>query len=625
MERRLQPAATFSCNPPLCQCSMNSKRSWILLTLAVVLFAFIFLVERHINRHPAGPPRVFPGLKAREINSIQVQPKGQRAIRAIRTNDTWELTDPLRYPAYGDAVEALLSALENLTSTPYFSGQDLKSIPDADAQFGFNTPQFSVMIDQKRYLVLIGRRTPPGDRVYLQVVGLEGVFVVDAGLLGLVPQSPDQWRDTALADWAHLEFDRLTVSNAGKLLELQLNPTNNIWRMLSPNDVRADSAKVRNRLLQLEGMRAQQFISDEPDADLESFGLQTPELSLAFLRDTNTVLRFDFGKSPTNNPALVYARKAGEDTVVTVPKIHFEPWSASQTHVFRDFFDPHLMPLARLPDRIEVTALENFTLERSVNGAWRVMPAGFAADAALMAQFFGNLTNLQVTASQIEKDIVPAADLPSYGLAQPFRQYILMAKETGAENGTNSILRQLDFGTNQNKLFARVQGESFVYSMDPAILDLLPTASWQMRDRRIWNFKPADVAAITIEQDTRTRQLLRKGERNWTLAPGSQGMIDETLSAEIERTVLALGDLTAAFWVQRGDANLDLYGFKETAHRISIELISGEKFALEFGKEAPSRFPYAATRLDGETWVFEFPWTTYQFIQFFLTIPPGIP
>jgi hypothetical protein len=219
---------------------------------------------------------------------------------------------------------------------------------------------------------------------------------------------------------------------------------------------------------------------------------------------------------------------------------------------------------------------------------------------------------------------VPAASLPDYGLApQPFRQYVLKAAVPGAS--TNLVLAQLDFGTNQNTLYARVPGESFVYSMDRSVLDMLPTASWQMRDRRVWNFTATDVARVTVQKGNRTRELLRKAERNWTLGAGSQGIMDEVTSAQIEETIHRLGDLTANFWVQRGESNLDAYGFKDIAFKVTIELTSGEKRMIEFGKEAPSKFPFAAVMLDGETWVMEFPWATFQFVEMYLTPPGNLP
>lgn len=599
---------------------MNPKNTWLWLALAAGLFAFIFFFERHLKKPENDPPKVFPGLRAQEINNIQVQPKGQRAIHVLRTNGVWQLTEPLEYPAHTRRIEALLVALQHLTATPYLSAQDLKTIPDFETQFGFDTPQFSLLLNGKRYLVLIGRKTPPGDQVYLQVVGVEGVFVVDAELLKLIPQSPTDWRETALVDWAQLKFDRLVVTNVGKLLELQNNPTNDAWRMTLPMDTRADSGKVRAALKNLQSLDVQQFISDEPKADLDAFGLLPPELSVIFFQGTNSVLRLDFGKTPTNNTTLVYAHRPDQNAVVTVPKAAYESLTFSHSHDFRDFLDPHLVVFSGNVDQFEVRAQDNFTVEHRADNSWRVMPQDFPADTNLLTQVLTSLTNLQVTAAQIEKEIVPAAALPQYGLApQPFRQYLL--KNTRANPATNLVLAELDFGTNQNKLYARTPGESFVYSMDPAVLDLLPSASWQMRDRRVWYFTEADVASVTIQEGARVRQLLRKGEKNWTVAPGSAGAVDEITSVALDETIHRLGDLTATFWAQRGETNLEAFGFKEAAYRVSVELKNGEQHTVEFGRDAPSKFPYAAVKLAGETWVMEFPWTTFQLVQMYLAIP----
>ena len=133
------------------------------------------------------------------------------------------------------------------------------------------------------------------------------------------------------------------------------------------------------------------------------------------------------------------------------------------------------------------------------------------------------------------------------------------------------------------------------------------------------------MASVTIQQGKKTRELLRKGEKSWTLGTNSQGILDEIVSAQIDETVHRLGDLSANFWVQQGDQNLDAFGFKEEDFRVTVELKNGEKHSVQFGKDAPSKFPYAAVVLDGSTWVMEFPWTTYQFVDMYLRIPANVP
>src|SRR5262249_11449962 len=155
--------------------------------------------------------------------------------------------------------------------------------------------------------------TAPGDQVFVQVVGTEGVYVVDSGLVRRIPRSDRDWRETAMADWDHLQFDRVAVTNNGRPpLELQI--TNRLWRVRRPMDARGDNARIETALRGLHDLRVFEFVSDDANPDLESFGLQTPDLSLAFLDNTNNVLVLQFGKSPTNQPNLVYARRAGQNT-----------------------------------------------------------------------------------------------------------------------------------------------------------------------------------------------------------------------------------------------------------------------------------------------------------------------
>ncbi len=48
-------------------------------------------------------------------------------------------------------------------------------------------------------------------------------------------------------------------------------------------------------------------------------------------------------------------------------------------------------------------------------------------------------------------------------------------------------------------------------------------SSWQLRDRRIWNFDSSNVVSVTIHQEGATRKYLRDPEGEWTFAPGYQG------------------------------------------------------------------------------------------------------
>ena len=79
--------------------------------------------------------------------------------------------------------------------------------------------------------------------------------------------------------------------------------------------------------------------------------------------------------------------------------------------------------------------------------------------------------------------------------------------------------------------------------------------------------------------------------------------------------------MTAAFWTAQGIFDRAAYGFTNPVHRLTIELKGGAKQQVEFGGTAPSHFPYALVTLDGQPWLMEFPWATYQDILTYLSIP----
>jgi hypothetical protein len=419
-------------------------------------------------------------------------------------------------------------------------------------------------------------------------------------MLKFIPRKADDWRNRTLLDAKLLPFDRIVVANAAKAFELEQNRDGGLWRVVTPDfPARADNATVDELLKSLQPLQIAQFISDDPKADLESFGLQPPGLTLSFAQVSNTLATLQFGKTATNSPSQTYARRVGNNAIVTVSKDLAEVWRASTPNSFRD---THLVTLtdAHPPCFIEIRADDQFTLARLTNDTWRVQPQDFPADAGLVKDLLASFTSMKV--SQFVKDVVPAVDLPAYGLATPARDYAIKS-ESGSDL-TNKLLVELQFGTNQEqKVFARRTDESSVYEIFPGDFQKLGSVSFQFRERRIWDINETNVDKVTIRDGGKERKMLRKAQYEWTLAPGSQGII-EPLSTE--ETVRGLCHLSATAWVGRGQNNRAAFGFTNN-HSITIELKNGEKLAMEFGRESPSSFPYGGVILDGEFWVFEYP------------------
>ena len=600
---------------------MNSKSTWIWIGLAVVLAVVIFVLEKLDTKPVVQPIPLLSDFKADSVNSVQVTLADQSGMRAERSNGVWQITSPIVYPAQLASIEGLLEVLEHLTPATIIPPSEVRRRPNADEEFGFNNPQATLTLLSGKGLRLlkIGAPTAPGDQVYVQVVGVEGVYVMAADLLRALPRKLDDWRDTGLINLSGLFFDHLTVSNTTAVLELQRDPTQALWQLTRPVPARASNLRLFDSLLKLHASRVTRFVTDDPKADPDAFGLQTPALELTLAKNTNLLVQLQFGKSPTNDSTQVFARRVGLSTIVTVPRSLLEPWQGT----FNQFREPHLVALPTNVTQIEIRSAEPFTLQRNPGNGWRVVGQESPVDAGLVDGFIAALNRLEIVQF---KDSITEPDLPAYGLTAPIRQIIISAPGPGTNGVTNVVLAALSFGsTNAGNIYVRRADENPVYAVAWTDFQYLPAAAWQLHPRPLWNFDASDVTRIVVQQGDHRRELLHAGTNNWVLATGSSGILDGARKAAIEETAHQFGALAATAWVGRGDENRARLGFGTNSMALTFELKTGAKHQVEFGGLSPENYPYAAVKLDGQTWFFEASLALYQLALYSLALPANAP
>jgi len=163
--------------------TMNSKSTLWLMFLALGLFAYILFFERHTldtEQRAERAMKLFSDFDPTKIDSAEIL-RSNNVIRAERMNDQWRLVQPVVYPAQGTAVENWLSLFGSLNRRDYISARELLDQPGGLQDFGLDSPQATVVIQQgpRRIQLRLGAKTPVGEKLYLQQVGSDGVFVTD--------------------------------------------------------------------------------------------------------------------------------------------------------------------------------------------------------------------------------------------------------------------------------------------------------------------------------------------------------------------------------------------------------------------------------------------------------------
>jgi hypothetical protein len=587
---------------------MSWKPTFLLLLVAGALFAFIYLYERHEAGTPltTEPPARLLAINPAQVTNIQVRMTNELVLRAERSNELWHLVAPISYPAQIYAIEGLLQQLAELRPPTSISPDELKANGKTIADFGLDVPQATLTLfhNRGRSEICFGAKTATGDQVYVQLLDRPNIFVIGAELLKRVPRQANDWRDVALIN-AGVGWNRLEIRLPGRTVAL--NWDTNKFSLTKPFAARADLPRVDALLRKVLGCQIQQFVSDEPRIDLEPLGLKTPEAELAFGLGTNDVAVVQFGKSPTNDSSLVYARCLSHTNVVLVSKAALEALQVPAN----DLRDRHLLNFSTNEiDTLEVIGQENFAVRRQSNGEWVVIePQATMVDGEMMRALLLSLQQLEGT---VEKDLV--TDFASFGLAPPARHYLLKATVTNNTGAiTNRIAAKIELsGPQTGKIFVRRGDEGLtVYSISPKEAEGLPVAAWQLRDRRVWTFTTNQVMKITVTQKGASQSLLRSGAGKWSLGENSQGIIN---SFAVEELVYRLGDLQAEAWIARGETNRAQYGFTGETPRLTIELRVGEKpymLNLDLGGATSAQFPLALTTLDGQAYIFKFPLKLY--------------
>lgn len=595
---------------------MNSKSTFVWITIAAVLAGAIFGVQKFGRKPAPGLVALIPGFRADKVTSVAFTPAGQLEIRAERTNALWRLVKPVSYPAQAASVEALLNALEKLAPAHTISGVEVRQRKNSDAEFGFDArTTLALMIGEESRQLRIGSLTAPGDQVYVQVVGSDGVFVVDAQLLKLLPAKMDDWRDTGLVDLRGMIFDHIVVSNATAVIELQRDATNLLWRLTRPMQARADNFRLADSIQKLHGTRVKHFVTDDAKGGGDNFGFINPELELSLVRGTNALATLQFGKSPTNDPALIYARREGFDAIVTVERQSLELWFSA----VNQFRDPHLVTLLTAPSEIEVRDAEPFTLQRISTNGWRLVDSDMPVDKEFVRELMLTISTGRITQF---KDSITEADLPKYGLVKPKRQIVLRSAASD-KTSTNTVIADLAFGEiKEGNVFVRRADENPVYAIGVEDYARLAVSAWQLRQRAVWRFDVNDVVRAVVQQGDFKTDLRRMGTNSWVFAPGSQGQLN---SAAVEETIHRLGLLDAGAWVGRSEEDAAQFGFGTTNLNVMVELKDGTKHEVEFGGKSAYNYPYAKVKIGGQSWFFEFPIVVHEYIKFYLPLPATKP
>ena len=214
------------------------------------------------------------------VDGLIIETDGQ-AIECRHDGRRWRLVRPIAARADPLAIARLLGALQELPRGDVLLPP--KRAGNPYAPYGLDAPRAAIALlsGAATNRILIGRRTPLGDGVYVRQSEQAGLVRLDPALLGLLPAGPEALRDRALLAGTPADIDRLDIRGPGGYLQLARAEYNG-WRLYQPFAARADSASVAALVEKLLACSVVQFVQDGV-SDLAPYGLDSQSAVSAVL------------------------------------------------------------------------------------------------------------------------------------------------------------------------------------------------------------------------------------------------------------------------------------------------------------------------------------------------------
>lgn len=509
---------------------MRTKVTLVLLLLNVVLFYYISHFE--IGLTEKLPGKNVYGSEVASIDSFSRKDRTGVPLMMEKRGSTWWLTKPYEWPANPNAVSDILSELQHLNHETSWTVAEAEKNGRTLATYGLADPALTFTFGSggKNYETKIGDINNSGNLLYLLPPDGQRIHVVGSSLLDKLGLSLDRLRSPSIFSIQMFEVRSLSIQTNSKV---RLRRDGDRWALEAPIQTRANKNAVGTTINELNSLQALKFLEARDAADQALTGLSTPTLRVTLegnardgnsrsetlllgrpVADTDLTPRTDSDTSA--RPTVYYAKFVDKPAVFTtaVSSGLLETLVGAQEKL-RDKlildFDPPTVTAITLAAPGPGTELSLHRLEAATGTeTWQMItrnrnglpPQTTPADAIVVAELLKKLA--QFSANKFLSDAPSEADKENYGFNRPERIITLSLSSGGGPHSTEASTVTLQIGLKPEErgvAYAMLPNTTFVYEVDPAILDYTPVDTRQFRQHMLRELpESARINAVTFSE-----------------------------------------------------------------------------------------------------------------------------
>ncbi len=253
-------------------------------------------------------------LAASQVSSFDLKNAGGELAVAKDAKDpaVWKFTKPADAPADGDAVNALLGAIESAKATAVVSEK-----PDDLAKYGLSSPAvtFAATDDKAVKSTLAIGQKGTGD-YFVRDLGRPQIFRIDADLFKKFGATYAELRDKKVAHFDQQQITRVELRNAnGTSVLTHKDGATDEWTFDSPADQKGKAATAWKVLAPVDALRSDEVL-DIPPANITA-SLAKPAVEVILTDKAGKALSVQISKESGD---FVYARTSDSAAVYKLKK-----------------------------------------------------------------------------------------------------------------------------------------------------------------------------------------------------------------------------------------------------------------------------------------------------------------
>ena len=522
---------------------MKTTTVSILAGVAVSLFAYIVLVERHqltdIELEGRGA-RLIERFSQRRVQEVSIERGGERITLAAleREGDeeaeeerVWELREPLAARGDSTAVATLLGALEWAEPRRTIEGATAADL----AEYGLTEPAIRVTlrIADETVTLSIGNRDATDAGRYAVLDDPTVVYVVGEDVFEAADHDASHFRNRELFPDAMLDMTAITLRRGDTVtrLEREAEAADETWYLREPMAMMASAQRVRDIKRTIASLEATRFIEEEV-----AFG--------------DTLVRFESRAKPADDAEFVpvvlvvggacgdhagerYARAGEEGPLTCVNESDLEA-------LLRPANDLRELRPITLPDTdveaIDLTVGGDTLHIEDADGEWTYrLTRGSAApvtgevDPDAFSEWLTSIRALET----IDAEVIDDAELARRGLRTP-RATLVMHGRGSAPDHTLSM-----GGSDMRGVFVRRDEELVSLVVPTEVEQRLNVTIVHFLPRRLLRERAEGMAQLVTTGET-AQTLERDGDGDFELSAPLQAAADGAAARDLARRLATL-------------------------------------------------------------------------------------